>query len=61
MILSLPFVKNKNKKVSPESLRTILVNMFTFVSLFSVSLWVLDVDQMQGKEAGDNGNTEVLV
>lgn len=61
MILSLPFVKNKNKKVSPESLRTVLVNMFTLVCLFSISLWFVDVDQMQGKQAGDNGSTEVLV
>lgn len=58
---SLYIYKKKKKTVSPESLRTVLVNMLTFVSLFSITLWFIDVDQMQGKEAGDNGSTEVLV
>lgn len=34
-------------------MRTVLVNMLTFVSLFSITLCFIDVDQMQGKEAGD--------
>lgn len=58
---SLSDLKNKQKNMSPESLRTVLVNTFTFIFLFSNSLWFIDVDQMQGKEAGDNGSTEVLV
>jgi len=40
---------------------TVLVNMLTFVSLFSITLRFIEVDQMQGKEAGDNASTEVLV
>lgn len=59
-VLSLPFI-TKQKKASPECLRTALFNKFTLVSLFSISFWFLDVDQMQGKEAGDDGSTEVLV